>query len=69
MVSEALGTRQDLADGGQVPLAEPAALAGAEYRDKAVITGQGSYPAKARRDYAYQSLLFRDMMRIPPPKH
>ena len=64
MVSEALGTRQDLADGRQVPLAEPAALAGAEYRDKAVITGQGSYPAKVSRDYAYRNPHFQKAMHI-----
>jgi len=67
MVSDSLGTREDLADGRKVPLAEPAALAGAEYRDKAIITGQGSHPANVSRDWAYLNEEFQERMKIPPP--
>jgi type IV secretory pathway TraG/TraD family ATPase VirD4 len=67
MVSDALGTRQDLGGGQQVPLAEPAALAGAEYKDKIVITGQGETPAKVSRDWAYLNDEFQQRMKIPPP--
>jgi len=67
MVSGSLGTRQDLSTGGQTPLAEPAALAGAEFKEKTIVTGQGSHPAKVSRDYAYLNSEFQKLMRVPPP--
>ena len=67
MVSEALGTRQDLATGQQTPLAAPAALSGAEYSDKIVITGQGTHPAKVSRDWAYQDPELERRIGMPQP--
>jgi type IV secretion system protein VirD4 len=68
MVSDRLGTRQDLATGQQIPLADPSALTGAEYSDKIVITGQGEYPAKVSRDWAYKNSEFQTRMSAPAPK-
>lgn len=67
MVSDSLGMKQDLADGRKVPLVEPAALAGAEFKDKAIVTGQGSNPAKVSRDWAYLKEEYQQRMRILPP--
>lgn len=67
MVSERLGTRDDLATGRRVPLAEPAALAGKEYKNKVVITGVGVDPARVSRDWAYLNEEFQQRMKIPPP--